>query len=219
MALLKILLAEDHHVVRNGIKLVLQSQADLSVVGEYDNGQAVFEAMEQSIDADLLITDLDMPIKGGISFIREFAQHYPHLPILVLTMLDDSRHLAEAFSAGAKGYLLKKVGAEELIYAARRTSAGGQYLCEELSMRFVEQAIQEQHTKSSIATDPQYDLSERESEVLQLLADGYTNKEIAEQLFLSRRTVEGHRENLINRFGCRNTAVLIKRATGLGLLR
>ncbi|MGN0020702.1 MAG: response regulator [Sphingobacterium hotanense] len=218
MAEVKILLAEDHLVVRNGIKLLLDSQQDFQVIGDVNNGREVLDLLDNGLAVDVIITDIGMQEVDGLQLIREVSERYPHIKVLVLTMLDCDQHVARAFEYGAKGYLIKNVGAEEMLFAIQHVMRGGRYLCEELSMGFIEKAIVRNNNQPVNLDPTELDLTSRELEVLELLGEGYTNLEISKKLFLSKRTVEGHRQNLIDKTKSKNTPALIKFAVQNGLI-
>lgn len=219
MGEVKILLAEDHLVVRNGIKLLLDTQQTFKVIADVNNGKQVLDLLDSGVEPDIVLTDIGMQEMDGIQLIQELAERYPQIKVIVLTMLECELHVTRAFASGAKGYLIKNVSAEELIFCIKHVNNGGRYLCEELSMSFVEKAIVKNSVQPSDTEPLELDLSERELEVLHLLGEGYTNQEIAKILFLSKRTVEGHRQNLIEKTKAKNTPALIKFAVLMGLIR
>jgi len=138
--------------------------------------------------------------------------------LIILSMLDNEKYVAQAFSEGACGYLLKNVSSDELIFAIKHVSAGGKYLCSELSIRMLERLVNSSLSSPSVFEDV-IDLSSREIEVLNLIAQGLTNHEMSEKLFLSKRTIEGHRQSLIEKTGSRNTAALIRYAVINGIVQ
>ena len=219
--MIRIILVEDHLVVRNGIKLLLDTQENIQVIAEVNNGKEVFSYLEEKIIPDIIITDINMPGMDGIELTEKLTEQYPHVKVIVLSMLDNHQHVAQAFEKGAKGYLVKNVSYDELLFAIRHVFNGGRYLCEELAMLLLERVIAQSSMFGVFEKDKlldEIDLSERELEVLQLISDGYTNVEIADKLFLSKRTVEGHRQNLIEKTKVRNSASLIKYAVANGLV-
>ncbi|MVZ67331.1 response regulator [Sphingobacterium sp. DK4209] len=219
MEKVKILLAEDHLVVRNGIKLLLDTQQTFQVIADVNNGKQVLDLLDSGVETDIVLTDIGMLEMDGMQLIQELAERYPQIKVIVLTMLDCEQYVTRAFESGAKGYLIKNVGAEEMIFCIKHVSNGGRYLCEELSMSFVEKAIVKNNVQPIVSNPVDFDLSEREQEVLNLLGEGYTNQEIAKMLFISKRTVEGHRQNLIEKTKAKNTPALIKFAVLMGLIR
>ncbi|MGO1595172.1 MAG: response regulator [Sphingobacterium sp.] len=218
MGEIRILLTEDHLVVRNGIKLLLESISDFVVVAEAGCGQETLELLRTGIEVDVVMTDLNMINVDGFELLEQIIEKYPKINVVVLTMLNSEQHVLKAFSAGAKGYLVKNVSAEELVFAIRHIKRGGRYLCEEMSMGFVEKLIDKNKIDSQMLDPAEIDLSPREMEILELLGEGLTNLEISKKLFLSKRTVEGHRQNLIEKTRAKNTPALIKFAVQHGLI-
>lgn len=214
---MKIILAEDHVIVRNGIKILLESQPEISVVAEAANGLEVLSYFENGGDGDIVLADINMPEMDGISLTKELNFLKPQVHVIILSMLDNEKYVAQAFMEGASGYLLKSIGADELAFALKWVSKGGQYLCAELSQKLLGQLIKNV-SRQAEEQNLQIDFSLREMEVLNLIAEGYTNNEMADKLFLSKRTVEGHRQALIDKTGSKNTAALIRFAIQNGFL-
>lgn len=216
--MLNLILAEDHNIVRNGIRMLLEADKDIRIAGEAVNGREVLEMIAAGIKADIVMADINMPELDGISLIRELKKISPETRIVMLSMLDNEKYVAQAFSEGASGYLLKNVSADELVFSLKHVNAGGKYLCSELSIRLLDKLLQ-----SSIIPDsqnsPRIDFSMREIEILHLIADGLTNSEMSDKLFISKRTIEGHRQSLIEKTGSRNTAALIRFAVLSGIVQ
>ncbi|MDT3405553.1 response regulator transcription factor [Mucilaginibacter terrae] len=213
-----ILLAEDHHIVRNGIRSLLEKQSFIHIVGEAENGAEALQLINDGLRPDILITDINMPGMGGVELIENLKVAWPKTRVVVLSMLDNDKFITRAFNAGASAYLLKNVSPEELMFAIKLVQAGQEYICAELGMKLVKR----------LGTAPELlqpdeeldlDLSERDIEVLQLIAEGYTNQQIGDKLFTGKRTVEGYRQNLMNKTGSRNTAALIRFALLHGIIR
>lgn len=218
--MIKIILAEDHLVVRNGIKLLLDTQDNISVIGEADNGAQVLNLIQSGKIPDIVLTDINMDDINGIELLNRLNQDYPSIRTIILSMLNTSPYVLEAFGKGAKGYLVKNVSYEELLFSINHIAKGGRYLCEELAMLLIDK-LNDQPIVSNQAEQfiKDFDISDRELEILQLISDGLTNVEIAEKLFLSKRTVEGHRQNLIDKSGVKNSASLIKMAVKNGIVK
>ena len=215
--MIKVLLAEDHNIVRNGIRSLLDKQADINVVGEATNGLEVLHIVDKGVKPDVVLTDINMPNLNGLALIEQLRQRLPDVKVLILSMLDHENYVMQAVGAGASGFLLKNVGEEEMMFAIRHVSAGNLYVCSELMSKFIAKVSsipQEDDNEIKVAID----LSRREIEILLLIAEGLTNNEIAEKLFTSRRTVEGHRQNLLEKTGARNTATLIRFAVRNGII-
>lgn len=218
--MIKIVLAEDHLVVLNGVKLLLESQTDLEVIGEGTNGNMILESFKAGNIPDVLITDINMSDMDGLELISYVKNVYPQVKVIVLSMLNNLQYVLQAFQNGANAYLVKNVGYEEMLYAIRHVAKGGQFICEDVSLLMLETL---QKSPTSFLDIEQImlkiGLTEREMEVLVLIGEGFTNLQIADKLFLSKRTVEGHRQNLLEKTGVKNTASLIKYAIKTGLMQ
>lgn len=216
--MIRILLAEDHSIVRSGIRFLLEKEPNMSVVAEATDGNEVLEMVQKGLEFDVVLADINMPELGGIELITHLKTMMPEVRSLVLSMIDEENSVLEAFSAGASGYLLKNVTKDEMVFAIQHVIAGNRYICSELAANMLVKLSQgpEVPTKRQKV---EVGLSKREVEVLGLIAEGLTNNEIANKLFTSRRTIEGHRKNLIDKTGARNTATLIRFAVTNGLLR
>jgi DNA-binding NarL/FixJ family response regulator len=215
---IRVILAEDHQVVRSGIRALLEKQRDIVIAGEAGSGEEVLELLKQGISADLILSDIHMPVMNGIEMIEQLKQTLPHIKIIILSMLDNEKFIVKAFRAGASAYLLKNAAGEELVFAIHHVYAGGEYVCAEVSMRLLRRLVK---TPDLINDEQPSDLqlSERDLEVLHLIAEGHTNQEMADKLFTSKRTVEGYRQQLMNKTGTRNTAALINFAFTHNLLK
>lgn len=207
----KLLLAEDHNVVRSGIRSLLDDEENITVIAEAINGVQALEYIQKNDHVDMVLTDINMPGMDGITLIREIKTIKPQIKVVVLSMHDNEKFVAQAFLAGASGYLLKSVAAEELVFALKYINRGADYICAELSISMLGNVLKKINgTISSLDTTIEF--SGREVEVLELLSEGMTNQEMADKLFISKRTVEGHRQSLTDKTGCRNTASLIRYA-------
>lgn len=216
--MLKIILAEDHVIVRNGIRLLLEYQALVEVIGETDNGQGVLDLIDSGVVPDIVLTDINMPELDGIELIKILKTRHPKVKVIVLSMIDSEKYVTHAFHEGSYGYLLKNVTEDELIFAIKTVANNTKYLCVELTHKLLEKLLGGITAQEGSAVRHQIDLTMREIEVLHLLAEGYTNQEMADKLFLSKRTVEGHRQMLIDKTGSKNTAALIRFAVSNGYL-
>jgi two-component system, NarL family, response regulator NreC len=208
---IRVLVVDDHAVVRAGLRRVLDAEPDIETVGEAPNAErAVFEAMAHKPDVVLL--DVVMPGKSGIEIIPTLQQNAPRASVLVLSMQDDPRYLREAFEAGASGYVLKEAADTDVVDAVRAVAAGERYVHPVLGARLVEAEAAE---RRRLEEDP---LSEREREVLRLLALGHTNQEIAKLLYISVRTAETHRAHVMQKLRLSSRAELVRYALSEGLL-
>ena len=203
--MIRVLIVDDHAVVRSGLRRLLDAEPDIETVGEAPNAdRAVFEALEGKPDVVLL--DLMMPEKGGIEGMPALLQAVPEARVLVLSMQDDPRYVRAAFEAGASGYVLKEAADTEVVAAIRAVSAGERYVHPALGAKLVAADADERRRAEQ---DP---LSEREREVLRLLALGHTNQEIASQLFISVRTAETHRAHIMQKLSLSSRAELVRYA-------
>lgn len=216
--MLKILLAEDHNIVRNGIKMLLETESSIHVVGEMVNGLEVIVYLDHGGSADIVLADINMPELDGISMVKQLKAKYPEVKVVMLSMHDNEKYISQAFIEGAVGYLLKNISAEELVFSLKHIDTGKKYICAELAVNMLNKLISN-GVLDQDATFSESDFSSREIEVLHLIAEGLTNLEMADKLFISKRTVEGHRQSLLDKTGSRNTAKLIRYAATNGLLK
>ena len=208
---IRVLIVDDHAVVRAGLRRVLDGEPDIETVAEAaDAERAIFEAIENS--PDIILLDVMMPGKGGIEGMPAILQAAPDARVLVLSMQDDPRYVREAFDAGASGYVLKEAADTEVVAAVRAVAAGDRYLHPSLGARLFAAESEERRRAEG---DP---LSDREREVLGLLALGHTNQEIAQMLFISVRTAETHRAHIMRKLGLGSRAELVRYALAEGLL-
>ena len=206
--MIRVLLVEDQEIVRWGLKTLLETKPDLKVVGEADNGQGAIEQLEalhaMSLPPDVVVMDIRMPVMDGVQATQQMCQQFPDTKILVLTTFSDSQYIAEALRFGAKGYLLKDTPAEELAKAIRSIHQG----YTQFGPGIVEKMIaQVQISQPELQQEPPpglKGLTAREREVLQLIADGASNKEIASALFLSEGTVRNHISHILTRLNLRD---------------
>jgi two-component system, NarL family, response regulator NreC len=208
---IRVLLVDDHAILRSGLRRVLESEEDIEVVAEAESAErALFEALESK--PDVAVVDVVMPGKSGIEATPELKRAVPELKILVLSMQDDPRYVRAAFEAGASGYVLKEAADTEVVGAVRTVADGGRYVHPALGARLVAAEVEERKRAES---DP---LSDREREVLRLLALGHTNQEIAKTLYISVRTAETHRAHVLQKLGLSTRAELVRYALEHGLI-
>jgi DNA-binding NarL/FixJ family response regulator len=208
---IRVLIVDDHAVVRTGIRLLLAAEDDLEPVGEAGSKrEAIFEA--RSSNPDVVLLDVVMPDGSGLEVIPQLLHEHPATKVLVLSMQDDPRYVREAFAAGASGYVLKEAADVEVVSAVREIAGGGRYVHPELGARMIAADAEEARRAER---DP---LSEREREVLKLLALGHTNQEIAKHLYISVRTAETHRAHIMQKLGLSTRAELVRYAIAQGLL-
>lgn len=210
-----IVLADDHHVVRQGLRALLETEPDFTLVGEAGDGLEAVRVTER-VKPNVLIADLMMPGINGLEVTRQVSERTPQTRVLVLSMHANDAYVLEALKNGASGYLLKNSAASDLIRAVREVSAGHRHLSPAISERAIELLVQK--TQAS-TLDVFETLTTREREVLQLAAEGHPNTEIAERLFISSRTVETHRANLMRKLGLENHTDLILYAVRRGIIQ
>jgi DNA-binding NarL/FixJ family response regulator len=210
----RILLADDHAVVRRGLRMVLEAQPDMVVVAEVGDGaEAVQRALED--DVDLAVVDITMPRMTGLHAARELHRRRPELKILMLSMHQNERYLYEALNAGADGYVLKSVADRDLVEAIRATMRGEKFVYPGAMTPLIEDVLRRARHDEPVQESP---LSPREQEVVKLVAEGYTNKQIAETLVISEKTVERHRANILDKLGMRDRVDLTRYAIRHGLI-
>jgi two-component system response regulator NreC len=208
---ISVVVVDDHAVVRSGLRLLLESQEDIEVAGEAGNAKdAIFRA--RALKPDVMLLDVVMPGESGIDVLPQLLKESPDTKVLVLSMQDDPSYVREAFGAGACGYVLKEAADEEVVSAIREVAGGGRYVHPALGARLVAAEAAE---RAAAEADP---LSDREREILRLLALGHTNQEIAQQLYISVRTAESHRAHIMQKLRLTTRAELVRYALSRGLL-
>ena len=208
---IRVVLVDDHAILRSGLRKVLEAEADIEVVGEAESAErAVFEAL--STKPDVVVMDVVMPGLSGIDGTPAVLRAAPGVKVLVLSMQDDPRYVREAFAVGAAGYVLKEAADTEVVGAIRAVAAGERYVHPALGARLVAADAEERKRADA---DP---LSEREREVLRLLALGHTNQEIAKMLYISVRTAETHRAHIMQKLRLSSRAELVRYALENGLI-
>jgi DNA-binding NarL/FixJ family response regulator len=210
---IRVLIADDHKIFRDGIISILEREKDMEVVGEASNGLEVLERISKTT-VDVLVLDIDMGKPNGIEISGTIKRDYPDTRILVLTMMGLRDFIIHALEAGATGFLLENAGKDEVLTAIRSVAKGDSYFSREVSAILIEHLSKPRTSRHRIADIP---LSAREIEVLKLIAQEYSNPEIARELFISIRTVDTHRRNLLEKLGVKNTAGLVKYAIQKGL--
>ena len=210
----RVLLADDHPVVRRGLRDVLEAEPDFQVVAEVDDGAAaVSRAAEE--DVDLAVLDVTMPRLTGLQAAAELSRRRPKLRVLMLSMHDNEEYFFEALRAGASGYVLKSVADRDLVEACRATMRGEPFVYPGAVSALIRDYVERAQSGGRPSSDP---LSPRESEVIKLIAEGHTSKEIAAMLVISESTVERHRANVLTKLGLRNRVDLTRYAIRRGLV-
>ena len=204
----RILVVDDHPMTRGGVVFLLSRQSDLVVCGEAGNPAEALTALHQSLP-DLLLTDLTMPGRSGVEFVKDVAAMFPGLNILVVSMHDEAIYAERALRAGARGYIMKEAGGERLLTAIRRVLSGQVYLSETMSAKILDQ-LTNRHPRGSHS--PIEKLSDREFEVFQLIGRGHSTRAIAEQLHLSSKTVDVHRAHIKEKLELEDATALVRHA-------
>jgi DNA-binding NarL/FixJ family response regulator len=208
--LIRVLIADDHGIVRSGLRMLIDRQSDMSVVAEAEDGVDALERT-QNEHPDVAVLDVSMPRMTGLQAAREIRSHSPDTRVLLLSMHDDERYFFEGLEAGAAGYVLKRAADTDLIDALRTVAAGRTFLSDEAQETLM-------HAWKEGRSEPASPLTPRELEVVKLIAEAFTNKQIAETLRLSEKTVESHRANVLTKLGMRDRVELVRYAIKRGLV-
>jgi DNA-binding NarL/FixJ family response regulator len=209
-----IILADDHRVIRQGLRALLEVEADFKIIGESGDGLETIQLVEK-LHPDVLVLDLMMGGINGLEVARQLTKRAPKTSIVILSMHSNETYVIEALKAGAKAYVLKEATSAELVRAVREAAIGRHYLSAPLSEQAIEAYIKKAHGGNQ---EPEDRLTTREREVLHLAAQGLTNAEIGTRLYISRRTVEVHRTNMMRKIGLRTQTDLIRYALQRGIL-
>jgi DNA-binding NarL/FixJ family response regulator len=212
---LRILLADDHALLRDGLKALVDVQADMEVVGEADNGRTAWLKATELLP-DIVVMDISMPELNGIQATEKLKADCPNIKVLALTAYKDKGYLDQLLKVGASGYVLKLSAAEELIKAIRVVAAGDIYLDPEMADKVTDSYVRKQFLRG---VSRQKELTDREEEVLRLTAQGYSNKEIAAKLSISVKTVESHKTNLMEKLELRSRTEIVRYAVRQGWLQ
>jgi two-component system, NarL family, nitrate/nitrite response regulator NarL len=216
MNMIRVLLVEDHDIVRSGLRALLEAAGDMRVIGEVENGQLALEETER-LRPDVVLLDLAMPLLNGVEAARRIAHAVPAARVLVLSSYSDEQHLRQAVQAGVAGYLMKECAADDLVRAVRETRNGGAFFSPPLFRHLVTQALAERPDDPGAPARPA-PLSSRHVQVLQLISEGYATKQIGGLLSLSTKTVEKCRQTLMDRLDCHSIAELTRYAVGHGIV-
>ena len=210
----RILVADDHVLIRHGIKNIIKGNDKFQVTGEVSNGRELMEFLETE-EVDLIILDISMPGIGGIEAVGLVKAKYPEVKILMLTMHKDKQYFYNAMAAGANGYLIKDDSDEELLVAIDKVFLGKNYISPHMAQDFADDVINMYRKEEK---SPFQKLTKREKEILQLVVDGHTSKKIAAHLNLSQRTIDHHRANLLRKFNKKNSADMVNYAVRSGFV-
>jgi DNA-binding NarL/FixJ family response regulator len=215
MGKIRVMICDDHTILREGIRLLLNSQPDIEVVEEAVDGREAVEKA-RAVKPDVILMDIAMPFLNGLEATKQIRRDNPNARVLVLTMYESDEYVSQMLEAGAAGYVLKKVAGSELVYALRAVYQGEAFLYPSITKRLVEDYLR--RVESGQERDTFDGLTDREREVLQLIAEGHTNKEIADLLNLSVRTVQNHRAHIMEKLGMHDRGELIKYAIQKGII-
>lgn len=215
--MITLLLVDDHKIIRDGLKALLSGEEDLEIVGECSDGEEVLEFVDKE-QVDVILMDINMPKMNGIEATRIVVEAYPDVKVIALTMHNEDSYISKILKAGASGYVLKNTGREGLVNAIFKVHTEGNYFTEEVASimmhKYMKKNTQTKPTNILVSLE---DLTKREIEILRMIAEEKTNNEIAKELFISPRTVDTHRRNLLQKLAVKNTAGLVKFAIQNGL--
>ncbi len=214
MSNIRLIIADDHKIFREGVSELLQKETELQILADVGNEEELMKALSSNT-TDLIMMDIDMGETNGIELTSKVKAQYPDIKILALSMHGEKNYIVKMLEAGATGYILKNAGKQEMLSAIKAVAKGDTYFSSQVSSKLLEHITNPKPERKKEAGIP---LTSREIEVLKLIADEYSNPEIAEKLFISIRTVDTHRRNLLDKLGVKNTAGLVKYAMQHGLL-
>jgi len=213
---IKVLLADDHTVVREGLKALLEATPDIAVVGEADTGRKAVQ-LAQSLQPDVVVMDVVMPQLNGVEATRQILRESPESKVLVLSSYSDDEKVAQLIEHGATGFLVKQAASNDLVKAIRETKKGNAFFSPCISRRLLEQC-RDSFQRGKVVKKNGDRLTSRETEVLQLIAEGYANKQIADVLGISIKTVEKHRQQLMDKLNIHEVAGLTRHAIAIGMV-
>lgn len=210
----RVLLADDHAIVREGLRLVLAAELDIQVIGEAGDGRQALDLVEQ-LKPDVVVMDIAMPRLNGLEATAQIRRRFPRVRVVILTMHENELYVNQIIKAGATGCVLKRSMGRELVTAIDAAARGENYFSPTIATRVMQDYQRLLHRPASASADP---LTEREREILQLIAEGRTNREIAEMLTLSIKTVQAHRSNMMDKLGAHDRTDLVKYAIRVGMI-
>lgn len=210
---IKVLLVDDHQIIIDGLRSVLQKTEDIEVAGEASNGQEALK-LTALLNFDVILMDIDMPVMNGIETLKTLKMKNYSAKVIILSMHNEAGMVKNLIALGAAGYLLKNAGADEVTLAIRKVMSGKQHFSADLTLSLLHSGAQQQNARQQ----PQIQLTTRETEILQFIAKGFSNKEIGKSLYISHRTVDTHRTNLMHKLGVSNIAGLVSYAIKNGLI-
>ena len=210
---IKVILVDDHQLIIDGLKSLMKNTAEIMVTGEANNGREALRLLD-ILNVDVVLMDIDMPVMNGIDALKEIKKGKPAIKVIILSMHEESGMIKNLLAIGADGYLLKSTSQDELISAIKKVANGNKYFSTEVTLSLLNGS----QGNSQTSKQPSEILTSREEEILKLIAEGFSNKEIGTQLFISHRTVDTHRTNLMKKLNTSNIAGLISYAIKSGLI-
>jgi DNA-binding NarL/FixJ family response regulator len=213
--MMKVMLVDDHPLFREGIRALLSAEPDIEVVGEAADGKQAIDLAEK-LSPDIIVMDLVMPGMNGMQAAQQLHDKHPEIKVLILSMYDDDEYIRQILKAGASGYVLKRAASDDLLRAIREVEKGGSALHPTVAAKLIKDYIRS--TKSTGQGDAGSSLTARESEVLKLVAEGHTNRQIADLLGLGRKTIDTHRTNVMRKLDLHDVTALVKYALKRGLI-
>jgi DNA-binding NarL/FixJ family response regulator len=223
--MIKVILADDHRIIRKGLRSLLENEPTINVVGEAENGLQLIDLLE-STPVDVVLMDIKMPEMDGFDATLHLHENFNSIKILALSMYESENYINRMMELGAQGYLLKNITKDELVHALQIIASGKSYISADITLNLLKKNNEPAETLTQTDTvlgkansnSGLVELSKRELEVLKLITDGYTNAEIAEKLFTSKRTIDSHRQRIIEKTQARNTAALVRYAISKGMI-
>jgi DNA-binding NarL/FixJ family response regulator len=223
--MIKVILADDHRIIRKGLRSLLENEPTINVVGEAENGLQLIDLLE-STPVDVVLMDIKMPEMDGFDATLHLHENFNSIKILALSMYESENYINRIMELGAQGYLLKNITKDELVHALQIIASGKSYISADITLNLLKKNNEPAETLTQTDTvlgkansnSGLVELSKRELEVLKLITDGYTNAEIAEKLFTSKRTIDSHRQRIIEKTQARNTAALVRYAISKGMI-
>jgi DNA-binding NarL/FixJ family response regulator len=213
---IRVVIADDHEIFREGLETLFRKQADIEYLGDASNGAELVRLVEEK-KPDVILTDIKMPVVDGITATRELMSKFPEIGIIALSMFDDEYLIVDMLEAGAKGYLIKNAHKHEIIAAIKAVFNQESYFCNHTTMKLAKMIGRSRFSPVQLSVRPEF--SEKELEVIRLICSEFSNKEMAEKLHLSSRTVEGYREKIIEKINAKNTAGIVVFAMKNGIFK
>lgn len=217
--MIKVILVDDHRIIRSGLRSLLEDESSISIVGEAEDGLQLISLL-QTTAVDVVVMDIKMPGMDGFDATQHISENFNSIKILALSMFESENYINKMMELGAQGYILKNVTREELVHAIRMIAQGKNYISAEITLNLLKKNSGHSETANGVLKEESevVELSRRELEVLKLITEGLTNAEIAEKLFTSKRTIDSHRQRIIEKTQAKNTAALVKYAISRGII-